>query len=232
MDQRENRSRKSCMGENNMNLPGNGRFGKKENWRNQAATFTDTSLIIGGHSVIESWETGYMKRLAEIATHSGGDILEVGFGLGTAASFIQKNPNVRTHTIIECHPEVARKCRKAYAEEIKNGKVILCEAFWEDMTLTWPGERFDGILFDTYPLSEEEAHKNHFFFFKEAHRLLKKDGIFTYYSDEEQVLSKGHLGKLSEAGFTRIASEVCPVAVPATCNYWDKDTIVSPIIRK
>jgi len=38
----------------------------------------------------------------------GGDVLNVGFGLGLVDTAIQSN-NPRSHTIIEAHPDVLRK---------------------------------------------------------------------------------------------------------------------------
>ncbi|HLD04373.1 MAG TPA: hypothetical protein VJG90_01515, partial [Candidatus Nanoarchaeia archaeon] len=90
----------------------------------------------------------------------------------------------------------------------------------------------DGILFDTYPLSEKEIHKNHFFFFKEAHRLLKKGGILTYYSDEARRFSKEHIQKLKEVGFRKIQWETCKVKPPKGSMYWRKRTILVPVIIK
>tara|TARA_Y100000034_G_scaffold123768_1_gene171046 strand:- start:476 stop:799 length:324 start_codon:yes stop_codon:yes gene_type:complete len=106
------------------------------------------------------------------------------------------------------------------------------KGFWEDMTKRLKKESFDGILFDTYPLSKKEIHKNHFPFFKEAHRLLKKGGILTYYSDESNKFSKEHLEKLKNSGFKDIKWESCKVNPPENSMYWRKKTILAPIIKK
>ena len=104
----------------------------------------------------------------------------------------------------------------------------------EEVTPTLASGSFDGILFDTYPLTAEEIHCNHFWFFSEAHRLLKPGGILTYYSDEESQYSAKHYSRLLEAGFKmgNISSEVFPVYLPLHCEYWQAKTILAPIVRK
>ena len=203
----------------------------KKEWREEPAHFTKDNLFIAGHHVMDRWETDYMKRLSHIATQNGGHVLELGFGMGISADLIQKNTDVKTHTIIECHPEVAQKCKNKYGKEIKDGKIILIEEFWENIVDNLEEEFYDGILFDTYPLTEEQVHKNHFWFFKDAYRLLKKGGVLTYYSDEEQNYSEEHLKKLHEAGFNHIGQHICKIYPPENM-YWNEKTMIAPEIIK
>lgn len=207
-------------------------FPKKEGWRKLPAIFTKDSLIIAGHSVMENWETNYMKMLSSIVTRNGGNILEVGFSLGIATHFIRRYSNVKNHTIVEFHPDVIKNCERIYSKEIKSGRIKLLKGFWEDITPTIPEKSFNGILFDTYPLSEEQMHKNHFWFLKEAYRLLRKDGILTYYSDESETFSREHIKKLHEARFRKIDFKICKVNPPKNCMYWNQKTILAPIIIK
>jgi guanidinoacetate N-methyltransferase len=201
------------------------------NWRNAKANFSEKTLEISGHPVMEDWETPYMEKLAKIATLKGGVVLEVGFGMGISAQFIQEN-KIEKHIIIEANSEVAKK---AY-EFVKAAKcqVIIMEGFWEDVIFKIPDESLDGILFDTYPLSKEEIHKNHFTFFRGAFQKLKTGGVLTYYSDEIDSYGVTHMNKLLEAGFQKekIQSEVIFVDTPPDCKYWKGDKILAPIIYK
>ena len=95
-----------------------------------------------------------------------------------------------------------------------------------------PAKSFDGILFDSCPLDKEVEFFQFFPFFKEAFRLLKDDGVFTYFSDEATTISKAHKDLLKKVGFKNIKFEVTKIKPPKDCIYWKHNTIVSPIIKK
>jgi guanidinoacetate N-methyltransferase len=204
---------------------------KKSDWLNAPAKFTKHDLKIFGCAVMEDWEKPYMKDLAKVACSSGGTILELGFGMAISAKFIQKE-KITKHIIIEANKEVADEARK-FAKKAKHETLVL-EGFWEDMIKKIPNNSLDGILFDTYPLSDKELYQNHFFFFPFAYKKLKKGGIFTYYSDEINTFGKVHLQKLQKAGFKKenINSKVCKISPPKNCEYWKADTMLTPIIKK
>lgn len=205
---------------------------KREEWNKEIAYYTDHTLKIDGHPVMEDWEEPYMKRLADIVTLKGGDILELGYGMGISGKFIQTHKEVKNHYIIECHPDVVTKGLLDLRKQVQESKVHFLSGFWQDITPKLGDESFDGILFDTYPLTEEEIHGNHFWFFEEAYRLLKKGGVLTYYSDEAKGFSANHLHKLQYAGFREINLDIVPVNPPKDCQYWQDKTIVAPIVTK
>ena len=184
------------------------------------------------NQIMQDWESPYMEALAKIATSMGGNVLEVGFGMGISAGFIQKSRKIKTHTIIECHPLMIQSAENKFAKQIKSGRLILQKGFWEDVTKHIPDKSFDGILFDSCPLDKEVEFFQFFPFFQEAFRLLKDDGVFTYFSDESKEISKDHLMELEKAGFKNIKFNLCKVQPSKTCLYWKSDTIVAPIIQK
>jgi guanidinoacetate N-methyltransferase len=204
----------------------------QERWLQQKASYEQSELNILGFQVMQDWETHYMKELATIATSLGGQVLEVGFGLGISASFVQKSQAIEKHTIIEAHSEVANFARTKFSREIALGRMEILTGFWEDVTHNLPSGSFDGILFDTCPLHQETEFFHYFPFFPEAYRLLRAGGIFTYFSDEPKQISPHHEHLLNQAGFQDIGFEVVPVEPPAECRYWTHQTIVAPIIRK
>jgi guanidinoacetate N-methyltransferase len=202
-------------------------------WTKAPAVYDEHTLRIAEHPVMEDWEQGYMEMLARIATSNSGRVLELGYGLGLSSRAIQAH-DIENHFVIECHPDVIARGVVDMREAIEQNKFHILSGFWEDVTPLLNEDSFDGILFDTYPLNEEEIHKNHFWFFREAYRLLKPGGILTYYSDESKEFSEMHLQKLLDAGFRaeEINFEICDVHPPADCEYWTEPTMIAPVIRK
>nr|VFJ56024.1 MAG: hypothetical protein BECKFW1821B_GA0114236_102524 [Candidatus Kentron sp. FW] len=185
-------------------------------------------LLIGNHQVMHRWQTPLMQRLARSICKTGGDILEIGFGLGIAAEEIQRH-SVRSHTIIEAHPEVFRKLT-TWAEAQEDRDVRPLHGAWRE-SIAGLGP-FDGILFDPYPLSEDEYRKYwldditfaaHFFPF--ASELLRPGGRFTYYSNEIDSLSREHQRQLLRYFRSLEISVVEGLEPPNGCQYWWASTM-------
>ena len=189
------------------------------------------TLKVYGQPVMERWEEPYMAMLAEIATRRGGRVLEVGFGMGISAGFIQQH-SPSEHVVIEANAAIARMAREFTTQHAPRNRITVLEGFWEDVVPGLPRDSFDGILFDTYPLNEEEQVSLHASFIPHAYRLLKPGGILTFYSDEPTDLGSDVLAVLHSSGFTKIRWQLCQVAPPPDCEYWSYETIVAPIIEK
>lgn len=202
---------------------------KQEDWKYAPAVFTNHQLEIQGHPVMESWEHPYMEELAQTAAANNGRVLEVGFGMGISADYIHQH-NIEEHVVIEGNYQVFQKLLKFHSTS--NRKVTPLFGLWQEVVPELDSESFDGILFDTYPLTEEEIHSNHFSFFNDAYRLLKKGGVLTYYSDEISEYSTSHYRQLRSAGFSKIQSKSCRVDPPESCLYWKSKSILVPIIIK
>ena len=202
-----------------------------EQWKTARPEFSEHDLRILGEPVMEDWEEPYMRVLADIATENGGVVLEIGYGMGISARFIQQ-AQIDWHLIIEANQAVARKARK-WATTCSIATLVL-EGLWQEALLLIPDDSLDGILFDTYPLTEKELYQNHFGFFPHAFAKLKKGGLLTYYSDETRWFSEIHIKRLTMAGFSAHAIDGKTVAVspPEDCEYWKSKTILAPIIRK
>ncbi len=108
--------------------------------------FGQEILLKDGHfQVMMQWEKPYMEACID-ALKPAGDVLEVGFGCGYSSTRIQ-HYHPKSHTIIEYHPEVAKRARK-WAEKYSN--VTIVEDTWQNALDTLGV--FDTIFFDDYPL--------------------------------------------------------------------------------
>jgi guanidinoacetate N-methyltransferase len=206
----------------------------KHRWSNLPATYDAHSLTIAQYPVMADWERPYMERLAAIAASKGGTVLEVGYGMGIAASALQGH-DIDSHIVVECHPDVVAKCIVTHRSAVTSGSMHLMTGYWQDVTPMLAGASIDGILFDTFPVSRQEMMiGTHMFFFEEAYRLLKPGGVLTYFSSEPTTLGPLHFERLEQAGFERgnINFEVCTINPADDCRYWHHSSIVAPTVIK
>ena len=94
--------------------------------------------------VMMDWESSIMEASANYVCSNGGDILEIGFGMGISADYIQAN-SINSHTIVECHPQVLEKA-KAWALDKPN--VTIVEGEWFDVKDSL--STYDGVFYDTF----------------------------------------------------------------------------------
>lgn len=201
-------------------------------WAQSDVDVNDTHLKIQGHPVMEAWEHPYMKRLAKIATSRGGNVLELGFGMAISATYIQNvaaKPLV-SHHIIDANIQQAARADK-WAIKKANSKVVIHRGYSWDVAPCLKDGFFDGILYDTYPLQKGKVGTHHRDFIADAARLLKKGGVFTYFSNDAPKLSDEDNRLLREAGFD-CTDEQVPTKTPDDCQYWRHKYLVAPTCIK
>ena len=197
----------------------------------EAHRFEDrTQRNLGDDDIMEDWQLPMMRAMADIATRQHGDVLEIGFGRGVSADYIQER-GVRSHTIIECNDSVVDRFNK-WREQYPEQEIRLVHARWQDALQQL--SRYDAIFFHTYPLTEaeyiEQALNSATFaehFFETAANLLYEGGVFTYLSNEIDSLSRRHQRALFRH-FSRIAISVVPLVIPSDVkDTWWSDSMVA-----
>lgn len=194
-----------------------------------SAYYNDDQLIIDGQQVMHNWAYPIMVAMANIVAETHGDVLEIGFGMGFSSSHIQ-NIGVKSHTIIECNNDVIEAFNQ-WKQQFPDRDIRLVRGKWQDVVDQLG--TFDAIIFDTYPLSEDEflkyivldvtfaAH-----FFEKAASLLRPGGVFTYYTNEIDSFSRRHQRKLFQY-FSSITLQVVEqLEPPKDCKNWWADSMV------
>jgi protein arginine N-methyltransferase 2 len=157
--------------------------------------------------VMMNWEDGLMKKHADYVCSNGGDILEIGFGMGISANYIQQN-NPASHTIVENHPQIIVKA-KEWAQGKSN--VTIIEGSWID-NLSQLSE-YDGVFYDTYGDTDLDSFGEH------LPTLVKEGGVATWWN------SKGETENVF--GIEGVAYEHVDVSAPDN-NYYTKNIYYLP----
>ncbi len=201
---------------------------KLDEWKSFEVEQNENELLIGGWQVMQTWELPLMKFLAQQVTWNHGDILEVGFGMGISATEIIKN-GCASYTVIEAHPTIVERAKK-WAKN-QDAKIRILEGFWQDIIPSMKN-KFDGILFDTFPMHSKEKYSNHFPFIPYSPKILKKNGILTFFSDEKIPFRNNHLTLLfnhfDEVKFTNVKN----LNPPKNCEYWKDSYMIIPVCKK
>ena len=137
--------------------------------------FGDEDVII-----MMDWEHPTMSASAAYITENGGDILEIGFGMGISANYIQSH-SISSHTIIEPHPQMVEK-----AVEWSSGKsnVTIISQSWADVTGSLG--TYDGIFYDT---SYDDKHNLFSSSLSELTKTGTKFSVFNSYSSETNIFN-------------------------------------------
>ena len=143
-------------------------------FKDETLTFEDTKILNeGGAEVMMDWETLIMEKSAEYVCHNKGDVLEIGFGMGICADYIQAQ-GVNTHTIVEIHPTIFDNL-KVWSEGKSN--VTIIQGDWNSVSGL---ATYDGIFLDTFADDSLSEFK------KFALSKIKDGGKITYWNNNEE----------------------------------------------
>ncbi|KAL3145046.1 hypothetical protein ABBQ32_003537 [Trebouxia sp. C0010 RCD-2024] len=185
--------------------------------------------------VMMAWEGPLMQAHAKAICSKGGDVLNVGFGLGLVDNAIQSN-HPASHTIIEAHPDVLHKMEEDGWEDRPNVRVV--HGRWQDV-LPQLGQ-YDGIFFDTFGEDYEDLRD----FQNQLVKLLRPGGIYSYFNGLSADNAFFHMVacevvrcELAARGLsTTFISLPINVSDPAIWQgilnkYWQLDTYLLPIVQ-
>lgn len=131
------------------------------------------------------------------------NVLERGFGMGYTATRVIDHLVIHggTYTVIELNAKDAAYAREEWKKDQESGietrtrsrgasnghrliniEVIEGEAYEETAKLAEKGEKFDIIISDTFPLSEDERGINDLQDLETLKRCLKPGGVFTFFA--------------------------------------------------
>ena len=142
----------------------------------QTLTFTDNKICyLDGDvelQVMMDWEAPIMSASAAYICQNGGDILEIGFGMGISAGYIQSH-SITSHTIVENHPDVIPKAQ-AWAQGKSN--VTIVTGSWYDVKNNL--STYDGLFYDTWGDNDMDQ------FSSSLSSLMKSGGVATWWNNE------------------------------------------------
>lgn len=97
-------------------------------------------------AIMMDWEHPLMSASAAYVCKGGGDILEVGFGMGISAGYIQSH-SISSHTIIENHPQIIPLAQE-WAKNKPN--VTIISGSWYDVYKANKLSTYNGVFFDPH----------------------------------------------------------------------------------
>lgn len=200
-------------------------------WNAHQASYDEHNLFIAGQQVMQDWEQPLMDAMAKVVTESHGDVLELGFGMAISATCIQKY-GVRSYTIIEANDEVVKRFHE-WKKQFPGRDIRLIHGRWHDVHHQLGDETFDGVFFDTVPTFEDEYLREVIDnivmaedFFPIAARVLRPGGVFTWYTNEIDTLSRRHQRLIRKYFRSYEVTVAEPLYPPEDCHYWFADSMV------
>jgi len=140
-------------------------------WNALDVSESPDGLSVGAYDIMFNWERPLMESFARLLLDEPGDLLEIGFGAGIAATEFQLRAP-KTHTILEPHPKLFERAvawKENYRTEIR-----LVRDFWQHQVHRMG--RFNAIFYDSYSPAERVEEDSFAFFRLAAEHLLVPGG--------------------------------------------------------
>lgn len=146
-------------------------------YREKILTFQEDKIFFsdnaGVKAVMMDWEAPIMAAHAQYVAENGGNILEIGYGLGISANYIQSY-GPKSHTIVEIHSDIAKKAQMWAGK--REGVQIVQGDWYEVKEAIAANGPYDGIFYDAY------GDDNIQYLVEFCTSILNKGGRFTLWN--------------------------------------------------
>ena len=182
--------------------------------------YPDVKTKTGQKAIMMDWETPIMAAHAQYVAANGGRILEIGFGLGISAGYIQSY-SPESHVIVEIHPEIASQARTWG----KQGRgVTILEGDWYNLTKEIEANGpYDGIFYDAF------GDTNIKYLVNFCASIINKGGRFTLWNPLPYPFGKERQ-KLPDAEVSYDVIELKEYNIPEN-DYFEFDQYYLPKIQ-
>ena len=141
----------------------------------------DGRLMDGSYAIMMDWEKPVMEFQAEQICRNGGNILNVGFGMGFIDDAIERY-DIKGHTIIELHPGVQDEILKRGWAKKEHVKLLFGD--WRKFFPYLP--KFDGVYIDTWDELIIDFASN-------VEDILNHGGVFSFFNNPKDDLDRDHI---------------------------------------
>lgn len=157
-----------------------------------------------------------MEMSASKVCEKGGDILNVGFGLGIVDNYISQQ-DIDSHHIIELHPQLVENA-------ILSGYTNVHSGDWRDVIKEFKSQnkKFDGIYFDTHNLGILNEWLD---FAKSVDSILKPGGIFSYFNPRTRAKVEDYL--LNTLNYQKFSQTISIDDIKSRFTDWDKELAIN-----
>tara|TARA_R110000868_G_C10841525_1_gene760097 strand:- start:733 stop:1296 length:564 start_codon:yes stop_codon:yes gene_type:complete len=178
----------------------------------QSLNFDENKIWFTGldgsiREVMMDWEHDLMSGSAAYVCQNGGDILEIGFGMGISAGYIQSH-SISSHTILENHPDIIPLALNWAAE--KPNVTIITGSWYDNLDILLT---YDGVFHDTYA----DYHLQ--YFSSSLAQLVKPGGVATWWN---MSITSSNLHNIPDVSYQEFSID------PPENSYFNSNTYFLP----
>tara|TARA_Y100001972_G_scaffold122862_1_gene169186 strand:+ start:222 stop:794 length:573 start_codon:yes stop_codon:yes gene_type:complete len=145
--------------------------------------------------VMMSWEDPLMSASAAYVCQNRGDVLEIGFGMGISAGYIQSH-SINSHTIIENHPDIIPRAQ-AWASTKSN--VTIVTGSWYNVKDNL--STYDGLFYDTFGDNDIQ------YFSSSLSSLVKVGGVATWWNSSPEENNEYNIPNVTYDSYNVVPSQ-------------------------